>query len=177
MLFSMIAILTSCNSATDTSNEESIQEDNLNGLTKALAPILDEFPNYCDNEIANDSVRFRIIDYFRSCVGHEFNVIYDVPLDFHMVGKVKGDSAEVWFKPFQEIGNHDDNIHPSFLVRVTMSNEKAIKFSHGIYRVTGTLQEWDAAGKYMGHGLDVSQLMNLGNFIMTDAKVKIFEYY
>lgn len=172
LFVSMIVLMAACNSDADSTNEESV--DTLNELTKALNPILEEFPNYTQNKMAKDSVRSRVIDYFDSCVGHEFSVIYNVPLDFFRVGTSKGDSVEVWFKPLVEPGNRDDNLHPDFMVRVYMPNEEALKLSHGIYRVTGTLKEWDAVGKYGFNSLDVSQAMDLGTFIMTNAKVKIY---
>lgn len=175
LFVSMIVLLATCNSNSDSTNDESTQVDNLTEMTKFLTPIIDEYPNYVENKIANDSVSIRIIRHIKSCVGQEFTLIHDTPLDFLQVGTVKGDSAEVWFMPFFEIGRRDDNLHPNFLVCVTMPSEKASKMSHGIYCVTGKLKEWDLSGRYRGRGLTISDVFDFGNFIMTDAKVKIYE--
>ncbi len=138
---------------------------------RALDPIVKQYPNYRDNEIAQDELRKPLEEYFSSCVGKPFHFIDNLYVDYEEIDQVNGDIATVWFKSMNFSNYGGDLWDCAFRLKVEMTKEEAGKLSSGIYLINGTLKEWDKNGRFVGTGFHVSSTIWLGTFVISDATV------
>ena len=139
---------------------------------KLIDPLVEKYPNYQDNEIAQEEMAKPIEQYFDSCVGKPFTFINDLVVEFEEIDQVKGDIATVWFKTpdFSSYGGEKWDI--IFRLLVEMPKAEAGALASGRYLVNGTLKKWDKYGRFSGTGFHVSSTIWLGTFVITDATIK-----
>jgi len=138
---------------------------------RALDPIVKQYPNYRDNEIAQNELIKPLEEYFSSCVGKPFHFIDNLIVEYDEIDKVNGDKATVWFKSVDFSNYGGDLWDCAFHLNVEMKKDEASKLSTGVYRVKGTLKKWDKNGRFMGTGFHVSSTIWLGTFVISDATV------
>lgn len=136
---------------------------------KLFEPLVEKFPNYKSNEIAQEEMAKPIEEYFDSCVGKPFTFINDLMVKFEEIDQVNGETATVWFMT-PDVG-YGESWDCAFRLLVEMPKAEAAKLASGFYHVKGTLKKWDKNGRFFGTGFHVSSTIWLGTFVITDATV------
>lgn len=137
-----------------------------------IDPLVKQYPNYKDNEIAQEQMAKPIEQHLDSCVGKPFAFIKDIVVEFEEIDQVNGDIATVWFKTsdFSSYGGGKWDL--AFRLLVEMSKDEAGTLASGRYIVNGTLKKWDKRGRFAGTGFHVSSTIWLGTFVITDATIR-----
>lgn len=139
---------------------------------KLIDPLVKQYPNYKDNEIAQEEMAKPLKQYLDSCVGKPFSFISDLVVEFEEIDQVKGDIATVWFKTPDFSSYGGDKWDTAFRLLVEMPKAEAGALASGRYIVNGTLKKWDKNGRFAGTGFRVSSTIWLGTFIISDATIK-----
>ena len=139
---------------------------------KLFDPLVEKYPNYKSNEIAQAEMSKSIEEYFTSLIGKPFTFLNDLPVEFEEIDQFNGDTATVWFKTPDYSSYGGDKWDIVFRLLVETSKDEAAKLASGRYHVNGTLKKWDKKGRFTGTGFLVSSTIWLGTFVITDANIK-----
>lgn len=142
-----------------------------NEASRLLDPLVEKYPNYKDNEIAQGEMAKSLEEYFSSCVGKPFDFISNLPVQFEEIDQVNGEKATAWFKVPDYSSYGGDKWDLGFRLLVEMTKDEASTLSSGRYLVKGILKKWDRNGRFTGTGFHVSSTIWLGTFIITDATI------
>lgn len=133
---------------------------------KEIYPLLQKYPNYKENSIAQEELAKELDAYFSQFIGEPFPFIEDFYIDFEEVDSTAGDLALVWF-------DTDPYMSPTFMFRllVAMPKQQAATLKRGTYKVSGTLQKWDKKGRFTGTGFHIDSTIWLGTFYIYKATI------
>ena len=148
-----------------------VDETPLSEAAKLFNPLVEKYPNYKNNEIAQEEMAKSLEEYFNSFVGKSFTFINNLPMQFEEIDQVKGEKATVWFKVPDYSGYGGDKWDIAFRLLVETTKEEAATLSSGRYIVNGTLKKWDKKGRFTGTGFHVSSTIWLGTFVISDATI------
>ena len=173
----MLIACTNGSTSTKASNQDSAiahvdeVEQPTSEAHKLFDPLVEKYPNYKSNEIAQTEMAKPIEEYFASHVDKPFTFLNDLPVQFEEIDQVDGEKATVWFKTpdYSSYGGGKWDI--AFRLLVETTKDEAAKLASGRYHVNGTLKKWDKNGRFTGTGFHVSSTIWLGTFIITDATI------
>ena len=159
------------NGDTETLDSASIY-DVMNNKSEAklyFDSLVNKYPNYKENSIAQESIVKEIDEYLTPYEGKQFNIFKDFLVEFSRILRVNGDKATVEFRNLTSTGGNGSDWLLSYSVEFETSKEEASKFaSKDLYYVTGKLKKWN---KY---SLGVTYSIDLGTFVMEDVQLKKF---
>lgn len=176
MLVSMLGACTNSKSSQQSTSQDSavayVDEVPTSEAAALIDPLVSKYPNYENNEIAQEEMAKPLEEYFASYVGKPFPFIADLPVEYEEIDQVNGDKATVWFMTpdYSSYGGGKWDLCFRLLVETTKS--EASTLSSGRYFVSGTLKKWDKEGRFTGTGFHVSSTIWLGTFVISDANIK-----
>lgn len=173
----LLPLLVACTNGTTTGQPTSQDSavvhmaDPSSEAEKLFEPLVEKYPNYKRNEIAQEEMAKPIEEYFDSCVGKPFTFLDGLFVEFEEIASIDGDNTTVWFITPTCSNYGGDKWDCAFRLLVEMPKDEAAKLASGIYHVNGTLKKWDKNGRFTGTGFHVSSTIWLGTFVITDANV------
>ena len=172
-----LPLLFSCNNVGVNNGTSTIDSAYVGQLTDSsseairfLDPLVEKYPNYKDNSIAQESVYDELNKYFTSCEGKPFPFINGMTLVFNKIKSVNGDKAVVLFitDPYAHYSQKWD---VAFSVEFEISKEEAGKLNtHDWFTLKGTLKKWNKFGT--PYSFEIGSCFYLGTFVMDNVELE-----
>ena len=137
-------------------------------VVRIVDPIVEKYPNYKENSIAQESLVKELNDSLKKHVeiGKPCDLLEGLPLEFVQVAPNGAKEAVVEFK--EPYSPYSDKWDASITVYCTMDKEQASKLSRGEYILKGVLQDWKPdVGLYS---------LSLGEFLIKDAQATPYTF-
>lgn len=172
----LLPLVFSCNNVGSNNGTETLDSVYVGQLTDSsseairfLDPLVDKYPNYKDNSIAQESVKEELDKYFTSCEGKPFPFINGMEIVFSDIKSINGEETVVLFTS-DPYGHYSQKWDLAFSLEFLMPKVDAAKLNTSDrFTITGTLKKWNKYGT--PYSFDVGYSFYLGTFVMGDVKL------